>query len=118
MASQDLLLLCIAKFEYELKIEKVPNTYTEITKNIKDSISFLRKKEQSITALRIFLINNLKLFTESKNLLFKFKIIFFIIINIFRLFRYKESPLKIYKFISIIIYDSKNKSVYQKIINS
>ena len=116
--SQDLLLISIAKFEYNLKIEKVPNTYTEITKNIKNSISFISKRKQSITALRIFLVNNLNLLIESKNIFFKFKIIFVLLLNIFRLFRYRESPQKICNFIYLMINDFKSKSNYQIIVNS
>ena len=65
--TQDFLLISISKFIFNLNIEKIPDTFSEVTMDIKDSISLKNRNKQSIIALRILLINNLKLIKESNN---------------------------------------------------
>lgn len=115
--SQDLLLLSIAKFIFNLNIAKVPNTKSKITLDIKDSISNRNKIEQRMIASKLLLINNLKYLKNSKDILNKMKSFLGILINFTRLFKYKKNIFSNLRLINLIIKNNLNdKYIYQKVI--
>jgi glycosyltransferase involved in cell wall biosynthesis len=115
--TQDLLLISISKFIFNLNIEKIPDTFSEVTMDIKDSISLKNRIKQSRIALRILLINNLKLIKESNNFFKKIKSLSILIIIIFRFLKYNESPRNIFKIFYLSIRKLSDKLIYQKIAN-
>tara|TARA_B100000963_G_C22587801_1_gene653997 strand:+ start:97 stop:1002 length:906 start_codon:yes stop_codon:yes gene_type:complete len=114
--SQDLFILSIAIFVFNLEVAKIPNTSSIITKNIKNSISYLNKDEQRRVASIILFINNIKFLSSFK--FFKFALIslFGLIINGIRLIKY-GSIIKFFKLIyKLYLLNSKDKFIYQALI--
>ena len=114
--SQDLLLLSLAKFVFNLKIEKIDNTFSQIDKEIKTSISYINRNKQRRIASKIFLINNLKTFNKEKNILCKKNILLLIFLNTFRLFRYKQSLKKFISMICYLLNNINSNFIYQEIL--
>ena len=113
--SQDLLLLSIAIFVFNLEIAKVPNTSTKLIKGVSESISIIQKKEQARIASIIFLINNIKIFSQEKNIKIKIKSLIGIFINIIRLLKYKKSVSNIWDLCKYLLTkDINNEYIYQK----
>ena len=116
--SQDLLLLSIAKFVFNLNISKIPNTKSEITFDIKDSISNIYKKEQRIVASKILIINNIKCLSSSDDLSIKVLSLVAVLLNFVRLIKYKEPLFNISRLIFFLITQNINDNyIYQKVLN-